>query len=185
MCCLLHFLKTEMKQRLLRCLCRGPRNSENTGQICSPVHLRPAAMAVPASDAHMTTCWLNKPGQDDSPQQQSSVTGYPYYQVSTVPGPRAAGEPSSLSLGHHAPGLWPFPQGSQWDLWPPMVAPTRGILLGFGTRHLSCLVRIRLPEPRLLPQPRAVRLDKNNLEEGGKNNQRRLGSSRSCSGSRA
>lgn len=42
----------------------------------------------------------------------------------------------------------------------------RSILLGFGTRHLSRLVCIRLPEPRLLPQPRAVRLDKNNLEEG-------------------
>lgn len=51
--------------------------------------------------------------------------------------------------------------------------PQRGTLLGFGSRHLSCLVCIRLPEPRLLPQPRAVRLDKNNLEEG-ENHQRRL-----------
>lgn len=53
----------------------------------------------------------------------------------------------------------------------PMVArppppKKRGTLLGFGTRHLSCLAYIRIPEPRLLPQPRAVRLDKNNLEEG-------------------
>lgn len=60
----------------------------------------------------------------------------------------------------------------------------RSILLGFGTRHLSRLVCIRLPEPRLLPQPRAVRLVKNNLEEG-ESRQRRLGSSRSCSGLRA
>lgn len=65
-----------------------------------------------------------------------------------------------------------------------MVAPQGGILLGFSTRHVSGLVCLRLPEPRLLAQPRAVRLDKNNLEEG-ENRQRRLGSSRSCSGSRA
>lgn len=147
MCCLLHFLKTEMKQRLLRCLCRGPRNSENTGQICSPVHLRPAAMAVPVSDAHMTTCWLNKPGQDDSPQQQSSVTGYPYYQVSTVPGPRAAGEPSSLSLGHHAPGLWPFPQGSQCGgpVAPDGGTPKRHSL---GIRHQTSELPGSYPAPR-------------------------------------
>lgn len=39
-------------------------------------------------------------------------------------------------------------------------------LLGFSTRRLCCLVCIRLTEPRLLEQPRAVRLDKNNCEEG-------------------
>lgn len=38
--------------------------------------------------------------------------------------------------------------------------------MGFSTRHLCCLVCIRLTEPRLLGQPRAVRLDKNNCKEG-------------------
>lgn len=50
----------------------------------------------------------------------------------------------------------------------PRDGTQRGILLGFSTRRLSCLVCIRLREPRLLPPPRAVRLNKNNCEEGQK-----------------
>lgn len=93
-------------------------SQENTEQFYAPVHLRPAATVIPTSDIQMTTHWLDKPGQEDSPQPQSSVAEHPYYQVSTVlqTGARtgkATGEPSSLSLRHHPPGLWPFPQGSQ------------------------------------------------------------------------
>lgn len=140
----------------------------------SPVHLRPAATIIPTSDVQMTSHWPDKPGQEDSPQPQSSVAGHPSYQVSTVlqTGTRAGtatGEPSSLPLRRHPPGLWSFPQGSQCGgpVAPDGSNPQRSILLGLSTRHLSCLVCIWLPEPRLLPQPRAVRLDKNNLEEGG------------------
>lgn len=54
-----------------------------------------------------------------------------------------------------------------WTTCGPDGGTPRGILLGFSTRRLSCLVCIRLLEPRLLLQPRAVRLDKNNSEERG------------------
>lgn len=53
-----------------------------------------------------------------------------------------------------------------WRAVFPRDGAQRGVLLGFSTRHLCCLVCIRPPEPRLLGQPRAVRLDKNNCEEG-------------------
>lgn len=53
-----------------------------------------------------------------------------------------------------------------WRAVFPRDGAQRGVLLGFSTRHLCCLVCIRPPEPRLLGQPKAVRLDKNNCEEG-------------------
>lgn len=53
-----------------------------------------------------------------------------------------------------------------WGAMFPRDSAQRGVLLGFSTRHLCCLVCIRLTEPRLLGQPRVVRLDKNNCEEG-------------------
>lgn len=48
----------------------------------------------------------------------------------------------------------------------PRDGAQRGILLGFRTRRLCRLVCIRLVEPRLLGQPRPVRLAENNCREG-------------------
>lgn len=53
-----------------------------------------------------------------------------------------------------------------WEVMFPRDGAQRGTLLGFHTRRLCCLVCIRLTEPRLWGQPRAVRLDKNNCKEG-------------------
>lgn len=114
---LLPFLRTETEQGLLRSLCDSRHNSET--QNCSLVLLRPAATIIPTSDVQMITYWLDTPGQEDSPQNGSSVAGHPHYQASQVlqTGARVGKvteEPSSLSLRHHhPPGLQPFPQGSQ------------------------------------------------------------------------
>lgn len=114
---LLPFLKTETEQGLRRSLCGSPHNSET--QNCSPVLLRPAATIIPTSVVQMITYWLDTPGQEDSPQNQSSVAERPHYQASKLlqTGARvgkATEEPSSLSLRHHhPPELQPFPQGSQ------------------------------------------------------------------------
>ncbi|ELW48226.1 Hairy/enhancer-of-split related with YRPW motif-like protein [Tupaia chinensis] len=63
------------------------------------------------------------------------------------------------------PGVWPTPLGARCG---GAVAPhdgsLRGILSGVRSRRLCCLPCIRLPEPRLPPQP--SRLDRNNHREG-------------------
>lgn len=69
-----------------------------------------------------------------------------------------------------------LPRGHRSGLWSRRIHSTeaafprdgaqRGILLGFSTRRLCCLLCIRLTEPRRLGSPRAVRLDKNSCEEG-------------------
>lgn len=136
-------------------------------------------MVIPTSDVQMTTHWPDRPGQEGSPQPQHSMAGHPYYQVSSASdrsqgweGNRRAQLPASQAPSSRTMAL---PMG--FPVWrtssPRWWHPQRSILLGFSTRHVSCLVCIWLPEPRLLPQPRAVRLDKNNLEEG-ENHQRRL-----------
>lgn len=75
--------------------------------------------------------------------------------------------PSSLLLIPSPSSRPVVPVGcTAWRAMFPRDGVQSGVLLGFSTRHLCCLVCIRLTEPRLLGQPRAVRLDKNNREEG-------------------
>lgn len=61
-----------MKQWLLSCLCGPSQNREAQTNLFSN-QLRPAATIIPTSDAHMTDypLRLDKPGQEDSPQQRS------------------------------------------------------------------------------------------------------------------
>lgn len=98
------------------------------------------------------------------------MTGYPYPQAwdsAHRQKPGSSRKPSSLPLAPSPSSRHVVPIGcTVWRAIFPRDGAQRGILLGFSTRHLYCLVCIRLMEPRLLGQPRAVRLDKNNCKEG-------------------
>lgn len=98
-----------------------------------------------------------------------SRTGCPHHQASDSaprqePGPGNREPAPCLSHGHDLPGVWSCRLHSAEAVFPRDGAPG-GILLGFRTRRLCCLVCIRLTEPRLQRPPRAVRLDKNNCKE--------------------
>lgn len=157
------------------CLLSTPLQSA-TGKTCCLPRPRPAGRRPSrARSCPPSNCRPRPPADQQFPAHLwggSSGSKAPHNRVPLPPslgqhsqtGARnERGEPSSPPLSPSPPSKPVVPVGCtvRKAIFPHDDAQ-RGVLLGFGTRRLCCLVCIRLTEPRLLGQPRAVRLDKNN-----------------------
>lgn len=135
--------------------------------------------------------WLDKPGWEDSRQQQNSVTECPDTRPRQLSHTRARVEQWSTQLpaprSHGAPGMWSLPAGcTVWRGRGPCGGAQRGILLGFGTRRLCCLVCLQLTEPDCSDSQGLSGWTKIAARGGKrKDDSRRLSPSRSRRGSRA